>query len=308
MRIGAISCALALLHVVPVVAGEPISEEQLLELVRDGVDTQLIVRLVERDCVGFEVDARSVLRLSDVVPSQVLHAALNCTEEGSAAVPAVTAPSTGSATSERAESPAVPVPAPSPERASVPAPQPSGDEVGASTMPVESPELPAEVTAEASPVPSASAAASVLDEVAGDPLAADELRTLAIVPVRTGGSTNQELTTAIQDALLERGTRLALVENETLAAHFEADRPLNSGAPRDSLLAAARAAGVDAVLITESSAYMQMGNRRIRYQSRLLETQAGEVVLRSGGDSDLPGLSWEEARQAVAGQVIARVP
>jgi hypothetical protein len=286
MKIGAISCVLALLLAFSASAGEPISEEQLVALVQEGVDTRLIVRLVQRDCVSFEADAQSILRLSDVVPSPVLHAALDCTEA-----------TAGSASSARAESPPAAAPAPAPEEVAMP------------TALAESSEMPAaEVKAEASRAPSAAAAPSMPIEADAPPLAADQLQTLAIVPARTGGKTNQELTTAVQDALRERGTRLALVENETMAAHYEADRPFNSGAPRNSLLAAARAAGADALLLIESSAYMQMGNRRIRFQSRLLETRAGEVVLRSGGDSSLPGLSWEEARDVVAGQVIAKVP
>lgn len=63
-------------------AGQPLvaamSKSQLLELVDKGVDTALIVQLVERDCVDFEVTAAVLLELSPRVPKDVLQAAMTC--------------------------------------------------------------------------------------------------------------------------------------------------------------------------------------------------------------------------------------
>lgn len=63
-------------------AGQPLmaamSKSQLLQLVDKGVDTALIVQLVERDCVDFEVSAEVLLELAPRVPKEVLQAAMDC--------------------------------------------------------------------------------------------------------------------------------------------------------------------------------------------------------------------------------------
>lgn len=68
--------------------GQPLaaalSKSQLLELVGKGVDTTLIVQLVERDCVDFEVTAEVLLELSPSVPKEVLQAAMSCKGAGAA--------------------------------------------------------------------------------------------------------------------------------------------------------------------------------------------------------------------------------
>lgn len=66
-----------ILSVGPLVAG-PISESDLLRLVESGVDPASITKLVEKDCVDFEIDAAAVLRLSDILPEAVLNAAIEC--------------------------------------------------------------------------------------------------------------------------------------------------------------------------------------------------------------------------------------
>lgn len=62
-------------------AQEPISKQQLLELVEKGVDPKLLVSLIERDCVDFQVDASAVLELADLVPAEILEAAIACRDE-----------------------------------------------------------------------------------------------------------------------------------------------------------------------------------------------------------------------------------
>ena len=61
-------------------AADPVSKEQLLELVAGQVDPELILRLIERDCVAFEIDASTLLELSPRVPKQLLDAAMSCRE------------------------------------------------------------------------------------------------------------------------------------------------------------------------------------------------------------------------------------
>ncbi|MCC6130360.1 MAG: hypothetical protein IT186_10565 [Acidobacteria bacterium] len=71
---------------------EPITRQQLLRLVTEGVDSKVIVALVKKDCVGFTLDATAVLELSKQVPAEVLAAAIDCQRTGPAnPVPAVPA-------------------------------------------------------------------------------------------------------------------------------------------------------------------------------------------------------------------------
>jgi hypothetical protein len=62
-------------------AQTPLSKSQLLELSKKEVDVSLIVSLIEKDCVDFEVDAAAVLELSDLVPKAALEAAISCRDE-----------------------------------------------------------------------------------------------------------------------------------------------------------------------------------------------------------------------------------
>lgn len=59
-----------------------VSRDQLIGLANDGVDTSLIVSLIERDCVDFEPDAEVILELSQVVPREALKAAIECWRSG----------------------------------------------------------------------------------------------------------------------------------------------------------------------------------------------------------------------------------
>ena len=57
-----------------------LSKEKLLEMVDAGIDTALIVSLVEKDCIDFDMDADNLLDLSSKVPKEVLQAAIECRE------------------------------------------------------------------------------------------------------------------------------------------------------------------------------------------------------------------------------------
>lgn len=59
-------------------AAEPLTKEQLLALVNEGVDTKVIVALVRKDCVSFPIDAGATLQLAKLIPADVLAAAIDC--------------------------------------------------------------------------------------------------------------------------------------------------------------------------------------------------------------------------------------
>lgn len=55
-----------------------VSNQQLLELVQGGVPPEVVLELVQRDCVDFDMTPELVLELSPVVPAEVLRAAIAC--------------------------------------------------------------------------------------------------------------------------------------------------------------------------------------------------------------------------------------
>ena len=63
-------------------AGEPIGLDRLLELLGDGIDPDIVVALVEKDCVNFDVSGENVAELSRKLPKAVLEAAIDCARRG----------------------------------------------------------------------------------------------------------------------------------------------------------------------------------------------------------------------------------
>lgn len=69
---------IVLLLLVPSVATAKLSQHELLEMVAAGTETAVIVSLVERDCVDFEVGPEALIDLTGKVPHEVLQAAVAC--------------------------------------------------------------------------------------------------------------------------------------------------------------------------------------------------------------------------------------
>jgi hypothetical protein len=67
------------------VASAAISKEQLLELIRTSVDEAVVLELVKRDCVDFDLTPEAVLELSSIVPAPVLREAIACRQHSEAA-------------------------------------------------------------------------------------------------------------------------------------------------------------------------------------------------------------------------------
>lgn len=59
-------------------AGGSLTKAELLELCEKGVATSVIVRLVEANCVDFEIDTGVTIDLSNSVPPEVIEAAILC--------------------------------------------------------------------------------------------------------------------------------------------------------------------------------------------------------------------------------------
>ena len=72
----------AMMLLVARLSAAQITKGQLLEMVEKKVDVNLIVSLIEKDCVDFDVDAAVILELSKKIPNPVLQAAINCRKGG----------------------------------------------------------------------------------------------------------------------------------------------------------------------------------------------------------------------------------
>lgn len=72
---------LVLISLPVVCQAEPITEAKLFEMIESGVDTDLIVSIVQRDCVAFSVDADKLIFFSGKVDKQIIEAILSCSEE-----------------------------------------------------------------------------------------------------------------------------------------------------------------------------------------------------------------------------------
>jgi len=84
-------------------AASEVTREQLLGMVRKGVDTGLIVSLVQKDCVSFEVTGDNLVQLSKELPKEVLQAAIDCRKgrAPASAAQASAAPRAGAATTPK---------------------------------------------------------------------------------------------------------------------------------------------------------------------------------------------------------------
>jgi hypothetical protein len=86
MRIRFLAASILALSL-PAAAAE-VSRDQLLDMVQKGVDTGLIVSLVEKDCVSFDVTADNLVELSARLPREVLQAASDCRKGKTSGKPA----------------------------------------------------------------------------------------------------------------------------------------------------------------------------------------------------------------------------
>jgi hypothetical protein len=55
-----------------------VTRDQLLEMVENDVDVELIVAVIQRECVDFEVTGSNLTELAGLLPKEVLGAALEC--------------------------------------------------------------------------------------------------------------------------------------------------------------------------------------------------------------------------------------
>lgn len=64
----------------PALSLAQVTKDQLFEMLDKGVDHDLILSLIKKDCVGFDIDAKALVELSQRVPKPILQAAMDCSK------------------------------------------------------------------------------------------------------------------------------------------------------------------------------------------------------------------------------------
>lgn len=219
-------------------ANAAISKGDLLGLVEKNVDSGLILSLVQKECVDFDVTPGVLLELSGKIPKEILQAAIDC------------------------KSPA--------------------DSKGSVSQAIDLATAPAfDITA---------------------------VQTLAVIPLILDGQPDNALTGVVVEELRTQKARYKLIDSVEIAVHFEDKGSFDSNAPIKSLLAAARAAGAQAVLVGSGSSYRRFDDPAIRLDLKLIEVNQGKVLW-SGGEKGVSNFySWQTAKKNAARNTVKILP
>lgn len=224
-----------------VASAEPLSRAQLLELLDKKVDPQLVLDLVKRDCVSFDIDVATVVELSQNVPTPILQAAMDCREHK-----AVIDPSTRAAA-------AAPVP----------------ESLPALTLP--------------------------------------EIKRVAIKLVTLDGVPDAGITSYLIAQVRSRKPGWEVIEPTQLQLSLEAANGTSS-APLSTLLAAARRAGADAILLSDGSYYSVMRAPGVSLHVQLLEVNQGNILWSADGASKGGGFSDQNAKHMAVRSTVRKLP
>jgi len=222
-------------------SADPLSKVQLLELLDKKVDPQLVLDLVKRDCVSFDVDAATVVELSQKVPTPILQAAMDCRGHKAVVDPAT--------------------------RAAAAAPAP--ESLPALTLP--------------------------------------EIKKVAVAQVTLGGVRDIGITSYLIAQVRSRKPGWEVIEPTQLQLSLEASSGTNS-APLSTLLAAARRAGADAILLSDGSYYSVMGAPGVSLHVQLLEVNQGNVLWSADGASKGGGFSDQNAKHMAVRSAARKLP
>jgi hypothetical protein len=116
------------------------------------------------------------------------------------------------------------------------------------------------------------------------------------------------LTAAFVQQLRTRKPNYRVVDGLQLQIHFEDTGAFHSAAPIKSLLAAARAAGADGVIIGEANKYIAFDDYAIRLDVKLLEVNRGRVVWSDGAKGKSGLYSWQACKKHTARNVVKKLP
>lgn len=140
------------------------------------------------------------------------------------------------------------------------------------------------------------------------PLTLKKIKRISIIPLILDGTPDEALTSAFVSQMRQRKPAYETVDEVQLKIHFENTGAFHSNAPFKSLLAAARAERVDAILIGTGYSYRAFDDFAIRLDVKLLEVNRGKVLW-TGGARGKSGLySWQACKKHTARNVVKKMP
>lgn len=135
-----------------------------------------------------------------------------------------------------------------------------------------------------------------------------DIKRVAVVPVTLQGVSDSDSTAYLTELLRKNRPKWELVDPVQLQLQFEDGATFSSNAPIKSVLAAARKAGAQAVLLASGSYYTIMGFPGVSLELKLLECNKGGVLWTASGQSKGGGWSVSNARHMALRSAIRKLP
>lgn len=141
----------------------------------------------------------------------------------------------------------------------------------------------------------------------GAALTLDQIRTLTVIPVLTDGKPDDELTAMLAAQIREKKPRFELVSEREVVVRFPDPSSFSSAADLGLLLAAARRAGAQAIVLAQASSYRAQNEHGNRLRLKIVEVNQGEVVW-SGGGWGTGGVAPEAAKKRSVVDAVRQIP
>ncbi len=135
-----------------------------------------------------------------------------------------------------------------------------------------------------------------------------DIKQVAVMPVTLQGAPDGDATAYLMQLLRKEKPAWELLDPVQLQLQFEGGAAFSSSAPIKSLLAAARKAGAQGVLLGTGSYYTIMGFPGVSLELKLVECNKGRVLWTVSGQSKGGGFSESNARHMALRSAIRKVP
>ena len=156
--------------------------------------------------------------------------------------------------------------------------------------------------------PGTSPAESALDLADQEALDFSDINKAVVVQFVLDGSPDEPLTAMFRGQVEKRAPKIGLEDSLALRIHFEDTGAFHSTAPLKSILAAARAVGLDGVFLGEASSYTVLGAPAVRLDVKLVEVNRGRVIWTGAGESKGGGWTTQQARKVAARNAAKDLP
>ncbi len=134
------------------------------------------------------------------------------------------------------------------------------------------------------------------------------IKQIAMMPVTLHGASDDDATAYLMDLLRREKPAWELLDPVQLQLQFEDGTAFSSSAPIKSLLAAARKAGAQAVLLGTGNYYNIMGFPGVSLELKLIEVNKGSVLWTASGQSKGGGFSESHARHMAVRSAVRKIP